>query len=264
MAVQQFYQGGTTLLAALAGTEHVVVDTGYGGNAIISANEFWVLPTGQLFYESAANNLTAHAGGGQGSAYQIANELNRFTTVSTAGDSAVLPASVGGLTILINNAGSNPMQVYGLGTDTINGVASGTGVSQMAGSEVIYVCHATGNWEANGLGTGYFGSLESSSAQTGLTAHAGGGQGSAMLITSMIAQFSTVATTGDSAILPTATGLPSGAALTITVINNGANSMNVFCPSGGTMNGTSNGSATVTNTTPTIFFATSATAWFSK
>ena len=265
MVASPVWQTGVQIIPTLAGTERVLLDNGYANMSVSASSAFWTLPSNQLFTESAANNLTAHAGGGQGSAFQITNELNRFTTVATSGDSAVLPSSVPGLTILINNAGANAMQVYGFNTDTINGVASGTGVSQMAGSEVIYVCHGTGNWEANGLGTGYFGSLESSSAQTGLTAHAGGGQGSAFQITSMIAQFSTVASSGDSAVLPLATGLPSGAVLTVTVINTAAaNPMNVFCPSGGTMNGTSNGSVSVTNTTPIIFFAVSPTAWVSK
>jgi hypothetical protein len=217
-----------------------------------------------LLRESASDSLTAHAGGGQGSALALVSELNRVTTVASAGDSVALPASAPGLTIFIENAGANAMQVYGAGTDTINGVATATGVSQMANSVVVYTCYTAGAWFAANLGTGYFGSLESSSAQTGLTAHAGGGQGSAVPITAMIAQFSTVATTGDSAVLPSAAGLPAGTALTITVINNGANSMNVFCPAGSTMNGTSNGSASVTNTTPSIFFATSPTAWVSK
>ena len=219
---------------------------------------------GELLYESASDSLVAHAGGGQSLALALTSEVNRVTTVATSGDSVALPLAVGGLTILVNNAGANPMQVYGAGTDTINGVATATGVSQMPGSEVIYVCPSAGNWEANGLGTGYFGSLETVSGQVGLTARAGGGQALGTAITAMTAQFSTVGTAGDSATLPLATGLPTGSVLSITVINNGANSMNVFAPSGSTMNGTLNGSAAVTNTTPGIFYAYSPTAWVSK
>lgn len=222
------------------------------------------LGPGELLYESANDTLTAHAGGGQSAALSLPGEMNRVTTVATAGDSVALPASASGLTIIVENAGANPMQVYGSGTDTVNGVATATGVSQMPNSVVIYTCYTAGAWFAANLGTGYFGSLETSSAQIGLTAHAGGGQASATPITAMTAVFSTVATTADSAVLPSATGLPTGAVLTISVINNGANSMAVFCPTGSTMNGTSNGSVTVTNTTPTIFYATSPTAWVSK
>ena len=254
--------GGTVSAEALRVLSNGVVAIGTTAAAA-------TLPVGSLVInglmkESSSDTLTAHAGGGQASALQITSEVNRVTTVATSGDSVVLPASVAGLTVLINNSGANPMQVYGLGSDTINGVAAATGVSQMPGSEVIYVCPSAGNWEANGLGTGYFGSYETMSGQVGLTAHAGGGQASGTPITAMVAQFSTVATTGDSAVLPSATGLPSNSILSVTVVNTGANSMNVFCPTGGTMNGTSNGSVAVTNTTPVIFYAFSPTAWVSK
>jgi hypothetical protein len=192
--------------------------------------------------------------------------MSRITTATgtTTFSSVALPPSAAGLTIFVENAAANPVQVFGAGTDTINGIATATGVAQMPSSVVVYTCYTAGSWFAANLGTGYFGSFETSSAQTSLTAHAGGGQGSALQITAMVAQFSTVATTGDSAVLPLATGLPTGAALTISVVNTGANSMNVFCPVGGTMNGVSNGSAAVSNTVPTIFFATSPSAWFSK
>ena len=213
-----------------------------------------------LLAESATDSITAHAGGGQTSATLLTTEANRITTVATAGDSVMLPASVAGLTILIDNAGANPMQVYGAGTDTINGVATATGVSQMAGSEVIYVCHTAGAWFANGLGNGYAGSLSTQSYNpTAYVAHAGGGQASATALQYMQNVVGTVATTGDSVVLPTP--VPG---LQIAVLNTGANNCNVFCPSGGTMNGTSNGSAAVTNTVPGIFFAISATAWLSK
>jgi hypothetical protein len=62
-----------------------------------------------------------------------------------------------------------------------------------------------------------------SSFQNGLIAFAGGGQASATPITRTYSRFTTVATTGDSAQLPTASPL-----LEYTIKNAGANSMNVF------------------------------------
>lgn len=44
------------------------------------------------------------------------------------------------------NAGANAMQVFGSGSDTINGAASGTGVSQPAGKVASYICTASGKW----------------------------------------------------------------------------------------------------------------------
>ena len=217
------------------------------------------LSKGGLFYESAQDTITAHAGGGQASATQLSNEVNRITTVATAGDSVALPAAVAGLTLVVINHGANPCQVYGNAAagDTINDVATATGVSQMVGSEVIYSCATTGKWYANGLGTGYSGSFETQSYADGLTAHAGGGQGSALQIATMISRFTTVATTADSSILPVGV-----AGMTITVINAGANSMNVFPDSGSTINGGSANAAYALAAGKTaVFFTTLAGAW---
>lgn len=187
--------------------------------------------SGSLQTLSFADALTAHAGGGQASALQLAASVNRITTVATAADSVKLPASAPGLAIVIVNAGANPMQVFGAGTDTINGVATATGVSQMPGSVVEYVCTVAGIWLAQGLGAGYSGSLATQSAVTGITAHAGGGQGSATALPAMLNRVTTVATAGDSVVMPA-----SVAGLAITVVNSAINSCNVFPASGDNIN----------------------------
>ena len=174
-------------------------------------------------YESAVDGLTAAAGGGQVAALALTSEMNRLSTVATVGDSVKLPPSVAGLTVLIENAGSNACQVYGFGVDTINAVAAGTGVSQMSGSVVLYTSYGAGAWFANGLGTGYSGSFETMSSTNGLTAKAGGGQSGATALTAMINRVTTVATGADSAVLPAAV-----AGLQIMAVNAASNSMNVF------------------------------------
>lgn len=67
------------------------------------------------------------------------------------------------------------------------------------------------------------GSLPCVSVADSMTALAGGGQLGASPITAAIARFTTVATPGDSSLLPA-----SVPGLILTVINAGANSMNVF------------------------------------
>lgn len=225
--------------------------------------EIWgnILITG-LFTESSQDNIVATAGGGQAGAVPLTKELSRIATVATAGDSVALPPAVAGLSIIVVNHGANAMQVFGNAAtgDTINDSATATGVSQMAGSEVIYGCATNGKWYANGLGTGYAGSFETQSTSEALTAHAGGGQGSALPITSMVSRFSVVGSAGDSAVLPVGVQ-----GMTITVINSVATSMNVFPASGGTINGGSaNAQVAVTNAAPTIFFCTSANNWWTK
>ena len=198
------------------------------------------VPNYSLFYESSSDNITAHAGGGQANAQQLYSEVNRITTVATAGDSVMLPPAVvnqgvtnqAGLTVLIINHGANPVQVFGNGTDTINDVATATGVSQMQGSMTFFTCTSTGKWYTQGLGEGYSGSFATFSTKDNITAHAGGGQGSAVALTAMTNRITTVGTAGDSVILPA-----SVSGMQITVINAAAsNAANVFPATGDQIN----------------------------
>ena len=209
-----------------------------------SVDVYWVGVAGQWFVDAgigfagslptslAQDTITAHAGGGQGSATQLNAEISRITTVANPGDSVMLPASAPGLDVYVINHGANSIQVFGAGTDTIDDVATATGVSQMIGSLVLYSCTAAGRWYSNGIGTGFSGSFPTVSFVNGLTAHAGGGQGSATPLTAAINRVTTVATAADSVALPTSAG-----GMQITVSNAAAsNSMNVFPASGDQIN----------------------------
>lgn len=200
---------------------------GAGGR---SFNNLGLLP-GTLFYESVTDNITAHAGGGQASAVALVSELNRITTVATAGDSVKLPVSGAGIGLIVVNHGLLPMQVFGAGTDTIDDVPTANGVSQMSNSTVLYYCVTAGAWYSEGLASGFMRALglQTFSAVDGLVAHAGGGQGSATALTAMMNRVATVATAADSTVLPA-----SASGMDITVTNAGANSMNVFPSAGGT------------------------------
>lgn len=190
------------------------------------------LGVGEFLYESSVDSITARAGGGQTLATPLTAEMSRIATVATSGDSVMLPASAPGLTIFIENAAANPMQVYGASTDTINAVATATGVSQMSGSVVVYTCYTAGAWFANGLGTGYAGSFETMSYANALTARAGGGQALGTPITTMLTRFTIVATAADSTTLPLS--IPG---MNITIANAAAaNSMNIFPDVGGQIN----------------------------
>jgi hypothetical protein len=89
--------------------------------------------------------ITARAGGGKGSATALTAVVNRVTTVATAADSVLLPAPTAvGQILIIDNRGANACQVFGQGTDTIDGVATGTGISQAAGTTGLYIAMTTG------------------------------------------------------------------------------------------------------------------------
>lgn len=225
-------------------------------NTNTKASPTWTLVEGL----SAADSLTARAGGGQGSALALTANFNRVTTVATAADSVALPASSAGNEVIVINSGANPMQVFGAGTDTIDGVATATGVSQMQNSAVLYIAVAAGAWFTVGLGDGYSGSFPTQSAVNALTAFAGGGQGSATALTATINRVTTVATIGDSVKLPT-----SAVGMVVVASNAGANAMDVFPATGDAINSLAANIALRINAGTTVsFWCSVAGAWHSQ
>lgn len=96
--------------------------------------------------------LTAHAGGGQGSALALSasKSFHEVTTVGTAADSVALPAATGSgnLHWVKNSAAANSLQVFGQATETIDGVASATGVAVAAGKSRLFLDSAAGKWQS--------------------------------------------------------------------------------------------------------------------
>ena len=48
--------------------------------------------------------------------------------------------------MFVANAGASSMQVFGNGSNTINGTAGATGVAQANGKSALYVAAANGKW----------------------------------------------------------------------------------------------------------------------
>jgi hypothetical protein len=228
---------------------------------------------GPQFIQSAQDSLTASTTHSVAGALQIASTFARFTTVANAGDAAKLPAGYPGMSVGVINAGANNMQLYGFqAADTINNVAGSTGVSQMPSSMVFYTCSSVNPktgvavWTAQDLGVGTNGNYPTLAYQHGLVAGTTQTAAGGTPITSSIAEFDTVAHNNDAGTLP-----PAQPGMQIAVINNGANTLQVFAATaalGGAAGGdTVNGGAstTITTTTPiTIFFSTIAGAWITK
>jgi hypothetical protein len=61
-------------------------------------------------------------------------------TVNNTGDVVALPPGYAGLEIFIANPAGHDAQVFGSGTDTINDVATATGVTQAASKNATYRC----------------------------------------------------------------------------------------------------------------------------
>jgi hypothetical protein len=202
---------------------------------------------------SYQGGITAHAGGGQASAVALTAMVNQVATVATAGDSVKLPASAPGLAIVVVSSAAKAMQVFGSGTDTINGIAAATGISQIGGSVATYTCTAAGAWFTQTAGQGFSANLPAAMATDNITAHAGGGQGAAVALTAVVNRITTAANQGDSVKLP-----PSAPGLTIFIDNHGAKPIQVFGSGTDTINGiaTATGISQGVNTVQTYFCVT--------
>lgn len=91
--------------------------------------------------------IVALAGGGRTGAPVLNLGSNEIITVASAADSVVLPKlSLGAVVFVVNAAATNALQVFANGSDTINGTAGATGVSQAAGKSALYVASDLGQW----------------------------------------------------------------------------------------------------------------------
>lgn len=96
--------------------------------------------------------ITAHVGGTQAAAFalSVSKSVHNVTVVGSAADSVKLPAATGSGDIhwVKNSAAANSLQLYGSGTDTIDAVATATGVAVAAGKSRICVDTAAGVWQS--------------------------------------------------------------------------------------------------------------------
>ena len=168
----------------------------------------------------ASASVTAGTTQTQAGATPLTAVINVVSTNATAGNGVALPASAAGNFAIVVNATSKAIQVYGASPDTINGVATATGVPQQAMTIALYVCAAAGAWWAErGVGLG----LPSYTTANALTALAGGGQSGATLLSAALNRVTTVATDHDSAILPA-----SSPGNVVAVFNKGAHILDVY------------------------------------
>lgn len=121
----------------------------------MAANPLVPNAIGNNRYAMASNTetgITATSGGGQANAYALTAQASEVLTVAVANDSVSLPkitpqsqntAAPGqvGMVMFVYNEAANACQVFGATPDTINTVATGTGVSIPAGKSAIFVAY---------------------------------------------------------------------------------------------------------------------------
>jgi hypothetical protein len=221
---------------------------------------------GALPADLACTSIAA-AGNNQATATPLTAVDNKITT-ATAGSAfgVKLPASSPGLNIFLENHSGVALQVYGAGTDTIDDVATTTGVSQMDSSVVIFTCYEAGKWYSNGLATGYAKNPTSGSViETVQSADTISAAGTTQATgTQLVAAMNNVTTVGAGS----GVNLPaSSAGLSVTVQNSGANPLQVYPFIGAT--DTINGAVATVGIallpgTVAVFNCTTAGAWITQ
>lgn len=99
---------------------------------------------------SAEAGIVATPSGTQATSYQLRARQSRVITVATAADGVKLPPSyVGAEFVVINAAAANALQLFGTSPDTIDGVATATGVSIPASAIVRLTCTTKGAWRSD-------------------------------------------------------------------------------------------------------------------
>lgn len=102
----------------------------------------------ESLFRKNADGVTARAGGGKALATALAYGMNRITICATAADSVLLPRAADGAEVLVVNDGAAAAQVFGGGTDTIDGIATGTGVVLTNARRTWFYCFTDGAWQS--------------------------------------------------------------------------------------------------------------------
>lgn len=128
----------------------VDIDAGTIDNTSIGATtplggEFTFIKNTSAHTHSSTTGITANAGGGQGSATQLVNDICEISTVSTTGDSVKVPAAAAGLRITIINNGANACDVFPSSGNDI-GAGSDTAISLAASANITYASYSSTQW----------------------------------------------------------------------------------------------------------------------
>lgn len=101
------------------------------------------------FVTLSAATAIASAGSTVTDATALTKGINNVTTVSANTTGVKLPlvatVGVGGFVVVLNTSATS-MHVYGLGSDTVDGIAAGTGTTQAGGTRAIYFAVAAATY----------------------------------------------------------------------------------------------------------------------
>ncbi len=98
---------------------------------------------------TTAKNITAHAGGGQGSAFQLVANINEVTIAASAGDSVKMPQALATSalkSVTVYNDSSNSIDVFPFLGDNFIGLADNVAIPLAAGNKLIVFCFNDSVW----------------------------------------------------------------------------------------------------------------------
>lgn len=108
----------------------------------------WLLGVAAGNNRSYKNGIVAHAGGTKAAAVQLPAgvQLLEVDTVASLHDSVLMPAAVAGQIVMVFNNGAAGMDIYGRGTDTINGAATANAHTLATETAAVFFCAKNGAW----------------------------------------------------------------------------------------------------------------------
>lgn len=101
--------------------------------------------------DNIETGITAHAGGGQGSAYQITKRFSSVGTVATALDSVKLPTGATSKAVIIRNSAANAVNIFPQSGAFISKLGLNTALTLPQYCIAFFTCTDGTNWEVNVL-----------------------------------------------------------------------------------------------------------------
>lgn len=102
--------------------------------------------------DNFTSGITAHAGGGQGSAVALTTRDNFISTVASNNDSTKLAAAVVGRFQRVYNSGANGCAVFPQSGESIAQLGANTAINVKPGWTLIIFCVAAGTWQYQLIG----------------------------------------------------------------------------------------------------------------
>lgn len=114
---------------------------------IIDSGTWYTFSGGTTSSAGSQTGITAFAGGGQGSAYQLTKKKNKVTTVATTGDSVKAPDAFVDNEFMVINAGANDMDLFPKTGQNFWNQAANVAFIVVSGGMVKWYCFTAGEWE---------------------------------------------------------------------------------------------------------------------